>query len=47
MIQYILTLIVIALVALYYKFYYTPKKTLEWYKRTMEGLGYKVKLFPI
>lgn len=47
MIEYIFTLIVLAVVGVFYKFYYKPKKTLDWYKKTMEGLGYKVKLFPI
>lgn len=46
MIEYILTIVILLGVGVYYKFYYAPKKALDWYKRTIEGLGYKVKLFP-
>ena len=41
---YITVIILIALV-IFYKQYYFPKKTLNSYKKMLDGLGYKVKLY--
>lgn len=39
--------IILVIIALYlfYKLVILPKKTIKWYKDTLEGLGYKVKAY--
>ena len=46
MIEYFISIFIILAVYVFYAFYYSPKKTLQWYKDTLEGLGYKVKMHP-
>ena len=46
MIEYFLTILIILAAYVFYKFYYRPKRTLNWYKETLEGLGYKVNMLP-
>ena len=38
----IVSFVVILSLWFYYSFYYKPRKVLNWYKDTLEGLGYKV-----
>ena len=46
MIEYFVSIFIILAVYVFYAFYYSPKKTLRWYKDTLEELGYKVKMHP-
>lgn len=47
MIEYVIVFMITLFLGVFYKFYYAPKKALNWYKKTIEGLGYKVKLLPV
>lgn len=47
MIEHIITILIILIIVAFLKLYYLPNKALNWYKNTIEALGYKVKLYPL
>jgi hypothetical protein len=46
MIQYIIAILLLALLHLFYKFIYKPKKLFNFYVDNLKALGYKAKVVP-